>query len=289
MLELEELITPSPAQKLVKGTWCTVGFCPAPGSGERLNIGVAFKKHRGPAEAKLISGAAGFRALFGGNGAENFSFLLAVTAEHIQRTGELADISPHISYGPRHPIEGTSSQDILEALFHNLITLRVAEEQAGGANNRALNTHQLRQSVIRAFRRKHSDAAARVLHEQPVVVNFENRAHLLDLPLWQSEDLASGRLFGSIVSTQYMHEVYRQHDLDRAFRNIDTARRFIASDGRGALFILRPPANDTAFPQQDIDNDIDAVCWPLAKIGIKIEVDDSIEQLHRSVAQFICG
>lgn len=288
MLDLDDLIETSAAARLLKGKWCSIGFSPNLGNGERLNIGVAFKPIRGKVQAKLLTSATGFRSLYGSNGVENFSFLLAVVAEHIQRTGTLTDISPHISFGPLRSIQGETTQAILDSLFQSIVTLRIPEDQAK-SQSRAVNTPVLRQSVIRALRNQYSNLADQFLHEQPVVINFENRAHLLDLPVWQSGDLISGRLFGSIVSAHYVDEVHRQHDLDRAFRNVDTAKRFIAATGRGGLFILRPASNDSNFPVRDIDNDIDAIVWPLAKSGITIEVEESAAVIQRKVADFICG
>lgn len=288
MFDLDDLILPSRQEKMVKGKWCTIALRPSLHTGERLNIGVAFVPGRGKARARLITSAAGFRSLYGNNGVDNFSFLLAVTAESIQRTGCLLHVSPHVEFGPLKPAKGESVDAILDSLFQTIVTLRIPEE-SNTTNAKTVNTQKLRGAIIRQLRKSHASSADRYLHEQPVVINFENRPHLLDLPVWQSEDLVSGRLFGSIVSAHYADEIYRQHDLDRAFRNLDTAKRFITNDGRGAMFILRPASNDGAFPVRDIDNDIDAVAWPLSKTGIRIEVEDSVSAVERKVANFICG
>lgn len=262
---------------------------PNPGNGDQFNIGVAFKPNRGRFQATLMPNAATFRCLYGSNGAENFSFLIAILAEHIQRTGTLAQISPHVEFGPLRTIHGETVQEILESLYRNVVTLRVPEDQTVVSPRASFSTQKLRSSIIREMRRRHSDYANQFMHEQPVVVNIEDRPLLLDLPVWQSEDLVSGRLYGSIVSANYADEVYRQHDLDRAFRNLDTAQRYIANNGRGCLFILRPAANDSRFPLRDIENDIDNVAWPLAKGGVRIEVEESVAAIQRQVAAFICG
>lgn len=286
MFDLDDLLLPNVKAKLVKGKWCSIGFSPSPGNGERLNIGVVFKPLRGKAQARLITNTAGFRALYGSTGVENFSFLIAVIAEHFQRTGTITAISPHINFGPLRPIQGTSGEAILDSLYQSIVTLRLPEEQEIAAN-KTINTTHLRQIIFRELRREHSSLAERFLHEQPVPIDFENRTHLLDLPVWQAEDLVSGRLFGSIVSAHYADEVYRQHDLDRAFRNLDTAKRFITTTGRGSLFILRPDSKDGNFPMRDIENDIDAVAWPLTKSGIDVEVEDNLAAIQQKVARFI--
>jgi hypothetical protein len=288
MFDLDDLLQPKLKTKLVKGKWCSIGFAPSVGNGERLNIGVLFKPNRGKAQAKLITNTAGFRSLYGSTGVENFSFLIAVTAEHIQRTGSLTEISPHISFGPLRPIQGQSVEEILDSLYQTIVTLRLLEEQES-TTSKTINTAKLRQSVFRELRREFTNQADRFLHEQPVIINYENRAHLLDLPVWQAEDLVSGRLFGSIVSAHYADEVYRQHDLDRAFRNLDTAKRFISTTGCGSLFILRPSSNDNSFPLREIDNDIDAVAWPLTRSGIHVEVEDNTAAIQKRVANFICN
>ncbi len=288
MLDLDDLIQPAGDRKSITGKWCGIRFMPNPGNGDQFNIGVAFKPNRGKFQATLMPSAATFRCLYGSNGVENFSFLIAILAEHIQRTGTLTRISPHVEFGPLRTIHGETAQDILESLYLNIVTLRIPEDQAS-VPNRTVSTQKLRHSILREMRRQHSDYANRFMHEQPVVVNIENRPLLLDLPLWQSEDLVSGRLYGSIVSATYADEVYRQHDLDRAFRNLDTAQRYIATSGRGSLFILRPAANDSSFPLRDIENDIDNVAWPLAKCGVNIEVEESIAAIQRKVGNFIRG
>ncbi|MCK9985664.1 MAG: hypothetical protein AzoDbin1_02136 [Azoarcus sp.] len=287
MFELDDLLEELPRKKLIRGKWCAVRFSPDTSSGECLNIGVAFKPARGQIRTRLLGSAAGFRSLYGSSGVSNFNFLIALTAQSIQTHGDLVSPSPHVSFGPLRNAQGESVDAILETLYRTTVILRIPEE-APTSGTRTVNTRDLRQRVIRTLRTKHGDSVERFLHEQPVVLNFDNRPLLLDLPLWQAGDLVSGRTYGSIVSAQYADEVYRQHDLDRAFRNLEMASRFIAQNGRGALFILRPPSNDPAFPHRDIDNDIDAVAWPLARAGLRIEVEDTEPAIRRKIAGMIC-
>lgn len=288
MFDLDDLIDKSNQPSLIKGRWCTIRFSPDTANGEVLNIGVAFKPSRGKLRAKLVSSASGFRSIYGSNGVDNFSFLLAVTAEHIQRTGALSSISPHITFSNWRNFQGEDVDRIIDGLFSSVVSLRIPDEVTH-QSNRTFNTLKLRQNVIREMRRKHSNVADHFLHEQAVMINYDNRPHLLDLPLWQSGDLVSGRMFGSIVSAQYIDEIHRQHDLDRAFRNVDTAQRFIASTGKGALFVLRPASNDSEFPLRDILNDIDSVTWPLAKAGVHIEVEETTQAIQQKVANFLCA
>jgi len=288
MFDLDDLIPTAAPRKSVKGKWCAIRFSPTPYTGEQLNIGIAFKPDRERIQTRMLSSAAGFKALYGSNGVENFNFLLAVVAQSMQSSQRFESPSPHISFGPLLSIQGENVQSIMDSLYEATVILRVPEELPSRAN-RTMNTQDLRKKLIRNLKTYHAAQADNFLHEQQVIAYIDSRPLLLDLPLWQSGDLASGRVFGSIVSAKCIEEVYRQHDLDRAFRNIDTAQRFIAKDGRGAVFILRPPSNDSGFPVRDIDNDIDAIVWPLSKAGIHIDVEDRIETLQKRVAQFIAA
>jgi len=288
MFDLDDLIPLEQTRKMVKGKWCAIRFSPNPSTGEVLNIGVAFKPERGRVQTRMLLSAAGFKALFGANGVENFNFLLAVVAQTIHASGGFESPSPHVSFSHPLPIQGDNVQSILDSLYEASVILRIPEEPTSKAN-KTVNTQDLRKRLIRNLRKRHAAQADSFLHEQQVIAYIDSRPLLLDLPLWQTGDLVSGRIFGSIVSAKYMEEVYRQHDLDRAFRNIDTAKRFIAKEGRGGVFILRPPSNDSGFPVREIDNDIDAIAWPLSKAGIHIDVEDRIETLQKRVAQFIAA
>ena len=287
MIELDDLAPVSTSARLIKGKWCNVRFSPSTGNGELLNIGVAFIPTRGKLHAKLIPNAGGFRSLYGSGGVENFAFLLTLTAEHFQRTGSMTTISPHISFGPLLPIQGESVDHILHSLYQHTVTLRLYDDR-GAAQKRSMNTQTLRNNVIRLLRQQYRDITGRFLHEQPVHVQHEEQSLLLDLPIWQNEDLVSHRKFGSIVSTMYLDEIYRQHDLDRAYRNVETAKRFIEKSGSGSIFILRPASNDGEFPLRDIDNEIDAIAWPLLKSKIHVEVVESADDVRKKVANFIC-
>lgn len=269
---------------LVKGKWWPIRFTPDRVSGEVLNVGIAFRPNRGKVHVKLLPDVKGFRTLFGRDGANNLEFALALTSELIRRTGDLVTPSPQITFGDPKPAQGINAIQILESLFDSVVTLRMDEVE--NQSSTAINTRTLRRNVLNTLRRLDDKLIETSMPDQPIPANIDGRTLLLDIPIWRDSDLFSQKRFGSIVSAYYADETYRQHDLDRAHRNMVTALETIAQKTPGGIFILRPPENNTAFPSHAIDRDIDAIALPLSK-KVKVQICDTTEEITQEVMSFL--
>jgi len=280
------VINTSP-KHLVRGKWCAVRLTPNLRGEELINIGVAFKTTRGKLSFRLLPSLQGFRAIYGENGVDNLEFLRMLLEDetHETHTLPLPEISPHLTYGPWKPAQGVSVDKILESMFQEVVTLKMRNEHAGGLG-RTVGTRDLRKSIFHDLE-KTGVQVKQILHEQRVKVSQGNRDVFLDLPIWREKDLFRSDMYGSIVSTRYVNDVYRQHDLDSAFRNLNIARQFFAApESRGGLFILKPEP-DEGFPIRDIENDIDEIAWPLEKQGIKVECGTTHHVMQAQVSGFL--
>lgn len=275
-------IQPAPIQ----GEWQIIQFQPDFTTGEIFNIGVIFfEKRKKTPHVKLLPSLAGFRSIYGANGADNFKFLLRLLHEQLVELHELRSPSPQIIFGKRKFTSGNSPQEIISHLYKNMVTLARAKDDAEDDANgfSSLKTEELRRRVFKAAQKKMGNGWSSIFRSDPISIS-DNRGmrHSLDLPIWRGEDLLSAQIYGTILSAQFRSDAYRSASLSTGYVNFNQAAE-IAKSAKGGLLILRPSKENTAFDEQlraEIDNDIDKITWPYIKRkGIKIHVADSVDEL----------
>lgn len=275
------------AEPRIKGKWFPIRLTPDLATGELLNIGVGFIDARRKLHVRMLDSARAFRCLYGNAGLENFSFLLTVAREHFQRVGKPESPSPHILIGPRAYAAGGSVDEILDQLFHTMVTLGgMEEEEVEATNVETMDTPKLRKLVFRMAKKYSPTIFNRMFRDQPISLDdASGQPHALDLPLWASDPelFRDGPRYGTIVSAHFRSPVYRGFNLDGGCMNLWNTRSIIQNSGRGGFLILRPSEGTQGFDQSlinDIDNEIDRVVWPFLKMkNMLVEVSSDPETI----------
>jgi hypothetical protein len=271
-----EIVYPLPAE----GTWRAIQFAPNPGAGERLNIGVVFQDKDSKSFYKLLESSAPIRCMFGPRAQENFHFLLELLKESLE--AEIFESpSPQIAFGPAKYASGEAGPSIVERLFPEVVTLgrghsSVEDDDAVPA----IANRKLRKRVHDEMERISPVSTKRVWAPKPFVVKTHHASHKLDIPL------RTRNRFGSLVSAHYFTPGSRKHSLLSAFADLATARQFVERNEKGALFVLRPPADEQRFTKtvrRQIDEDVEDVAWRLAEIKIDVNRADSEQRLAKDI------
>lgn len=124
----------------ITGEWFCVRFSPDKTTGELFNIGVVFIDQDKQCHTKLLENTRVFEQMFGSLGVANIKFLLNVVAETL--AGNHYNISPssHISYSARQTAQGESIDEILDDLYHSMISLVALSEAETDKKRQSINT-----------------------------------------------------------------------------------------------------------------------------------------------------
>lgn len=254
----------------VTGKWCTIRLHPDVGTGEILNIGVAFAPKRGTVKVQLLPHAKAFHCMYGLSGQENFGFLLRVLQEQLVQIKKAADmprVSPQVSFGPWKFAAGQSEQEILANLYRQSVPLGFyVETEFERPVNTTVGNLKFRDSVKALVQ-----GADEIFRDKPVKIHApDGKQHALDMPVWHEPGgLFPQRRFGTLVSCQYRLDVYRKAALGPACQHFNTAAELIKnSPGLGFFIALRPRDNTPGFSHSDItaiENEIDDLTWPYQK------------------------
>ncbi len=262
------------------GKWFPIRMTPDLITGEILNIGVGFVDSKRHLHVRLIESARPLQCLYGPQGLENFTFLLTILREHLQKHGKAESPSPHITFGARQYASGDSPEDILNRLFDTMVTLNQADEgDLDETGAKRIDTQALRKMVYKAAKKSSEAIYNRLFKHDPVILkDAYGTPHELDLPIFAPEgDLfRDGPRYGTFVSAYFRSPVYRGFNLDGGVRNLWNTRAILPKTSRGGLFILRPPEGSKGYSGaiiNEIENDIDRATWPFLKMkGMHVEV-----------------
>lgn len=290
-LRAEATRIPPPA---VHGMWQAIQFQPDFATGERFNIGVVFFEHRKQTpHARLLPSLAGFRALYGDTGADNFKFLLSLMREQIVDERKAISPSPQILFTKKKFAAGNNPQEIVDRLYYSTVTLAAAkdEEEDDQGIAPSLKTEKLRQRVAKIARQKMGSAWPSIFRDEPVpIADQRGHRHALDLPIWRGEDLISAQIYGTILSAQFRSAAHRSASLSSGYVNFSQAAS-IATKAKGGLLILRPADDNPAYSQglmDDIDNDIDKITWTFLKqSNIVVHVGETPEDLAQAALELL--
>lgn len=296
MLTLDQLFDQDTeaSKPSISGKWFEIRLTPDLATGEILNIGVGFVRARTREfYFRLLDSAAPFGCLYGPKGREQFGFLLSVTREALAAHGPSASISPQITYGAQRYAQGDSVEQILDSMYHTVVTLArradvTAEALTPLERHAPRSTETIRKRIRRAFRTNDPKGFTSYWRDEPVTVPQEDRRRPIDMQIWQEEGLFSPRCFATIVSACYRDRHYRSAFLNTAYHDLTIARSFIpAGRGKGGIFILRPDSGDQL---EQIDNEIDNTTWALQrKFNIAAYVEQSLERLKEYAVAFAAG
>lgn len=267
------------AKPAVRAQWRNLRFMPDPATGETLNLGVVLYTDDGTAHLRTLDDFRRLRCLYRERlDTEQLRFLLRT----LPASGDPEALpSPQLTLSAPKLAVGDSADALLDTLFAQTVTLAGAIDEAELLDDDpdSLSTEQARRQVFDAMKRR-DPWSVRLIAEDPTwhIVDADN-PHTLDMPL-----RTAGR-YGSILSAWYRGRSTLELHLLRGTLDLGTAAR-LHPEGRGGLFLLRPPADTAGFTethQRQIDNVIDMMAWRLRLQSTQLDVADSAEQLAEHV------
>lgn len=277
-----------------EGVWHPIHFSPEPATGERINIGVIFHaKYSRRVVIRLIDSLAGYSALYGSDGVQNFQFLLALLKEQVAKQGTFLSPSPQIFLGEGRHASGHTPDEIADDLYRTVVSLSRARKQeavSAAKKTNTISTEAARQGVVRFLRTQMKESAAnQIIREEPIIVRDEvGRAHALDLSIWGGEDLFHQFRYGAVVSLQYTSPEYRGYFLNTGTVHAQLAYEFAAKGKPGAFFVLRPNQGQVGTSiLHDVDNEIDNAYWWFGKHRFMFEVSETQDDLHTRVLEYL--
>lgn len=290
--KLSALAKPITAAK-IKAKWSVLRINPDLATGELLNVGVCvlYKKK---VYVKLLPNAKPFELLYGGNGKENFSFLLNIIRQFMQTATSLSNIkiSPQVSISASQFVAGDSLDEILNRLYASMVTLDGICSQKQNHKTSNISTETFRNKIQQSLTLNNEDYVKRIWHnnDNPILIPDEwgERNTITDVQLLVPADCVNSKVrFASFVSVDYQNLDFAQLYLLQAEQGVQCAAASISKiEKEAALFVYRPNSkvSDT------IDNWLDRSYWLLNKqlrSSFRMEVESSIEKISQQTRAFI--
>lgn len=276
----------------ISAKWFVIRISPDLATGELLNIGVGIV-YRKKLFTKIIPNTIPLETLYGKSSKENFSFLLHLLNLSSESLKALQSISPHFSFSPLKFVSGDSTEEILNRLYRNMVTLNLIEAPEKQHNKLNLSTEDVRKKIFNAIKSKDKNLAERVWRDgkNPIKIppNLGEEITLNNLQIWSTPNIAQQHTkFGAIVSTDYIQPHYSEFYLLQATQDIQLASASINNKKEAGLFIYRPDSlpNNT---RENVDNIIDRAHWLIKKnIGsnFTMEVESNIKTLINRTQSF---
>lgn len=281
---------------LFEGHWFPIRFTPDLATGELFNVGVVFVTSNGDRHFKIIESARPFSCLYGNAGLENFTFLLQVLRQHLEKSETMISPSPHIIMGRPAYASGDNPVEILAKLFDSMVTLQCInpEAEASLPEPLSIGTEDLRKRLFKKIKAHHPGAFEKVYRRSPTLVK-SNRGDVMsiDLPLWNDQHgllTNKGPRFGTIVSAHYRDNVHRNYHLDSGSLGLLNAAMLLEGQNSSGSFLILQPS-DTAegyseWLRMQIENDIDRATYALRKNReVEVVVSDREDVLMQSVLE----
>ena len=260
----------------VTGEWFCVRFSPDKTTGELFNVGVVFIDKDKKCHAKLLDSPRVFEHMFGNLGVANISFLLTVVAETLADSHYNISPSSHITYSPRQTAQGESITEILDDLYHSMISLVTLPQDDGDKKRESINTKELRQKFASFIKKKYPDTS--ILREHPILVGRGDRQMSLDIPIVSHS--FSKEFYGTMVSADYLDEVHFFYNVEHiGVSNLASCCEILGKGIKAGISIYNPPL-DSKAQQDERDENIDKCLYRLEllrrnghDIDIRVESD----------------
>lgn len=262
----------------VKGEWFCVRFCPDKVTGELFNVGVVFIDQDGKCHAKLLESPRIFEHMFGNLGVSNISFLLTVVAETLADNHFNISPSSHIIYSRRQTAQGESIAEILDDLYHSMISLVSLPQDEKDKKRDVINTKELRQKVASFIKKEYPDTYYQILRDTPLAVSHGGSQVNLDIPLVHKN--LSKEFYGTVVSADYLDAVHFYYNVEHiGVSNLASCCEILGKNIKSGISIYNPPM-DSKADQSIRDERIDKSLLRLQRlrkngydIDIRIESD----------------
>ncbi|MGY5450987.1 hypothetical protein ACVFI8_08620 [Agarivorans sp. MS3-6] len=283
MQNLENLLSQSADQNLVKGEWFNIRWTPDIATGEKLNIGVGFLEG-GRVHSRLLSYFERIKCLYGERGIYHLELTTSIVGESLRQNNKESPI-PQVSFDPSGFAQGYSVDEILTNLFEQTVPLQKKIRQNTGGNRfSSFNTEKLYTCLLDELRIKAALQFERFVPvNSSIHIDDESGHHELFVPFRDGIDLVGG-----LASTVYSNVQTIELNLLKAARDVEAAIKL----GRGhnaSVFILMPGDELDKLKSDQIisvENTLDRFDWHMKKQGIAVEGHTSVSGLADEICKW---
>jgi len=277
----------------VVGRWHNLQLRPDLGSGEVLNIGVAFVDENDRVHLQLAHELPRLACLYDDRvDIQSFEKLcILIQGAYNGRAIEelnLAALSEHTSLSQGRYASGASVREILDRFFEATVPLARAYAPPGRASRaRIIATSTARSLVVQSLVDRMGARIAPFISRAPWTVSGEGEIpRRVEIPI-----RAPGVLSASVVSVWSKNTHQRKLQLASAGIDLEIIKK-TAPDERLGLFVMRPNS-EPGYSRRDleaIDSEIDEARWRLKDMAsIKIESEDTYEALSERLEEWVAA
>lgn len=270
----------------IAGRWHNLQLKPDLGSGELLNVGVAFVDQGNRVHLRMARDLSRLRCLYDDRvDVRSFEELCCVIEDAYNGTPwddfQLSRLTSHASLGGGRYASGTSIGQILTSFYEATVPLGRAQAERSPAAHRGrarnIPTDVARDIVISRLIQRMGQRVVPYIARGPWVVRDESgREHRVEVPI-----RASGRLCASVISLWTKDPYRRKFQLAKAGLDLDTVQANAPGERLG-LFVMRPMAEEGYSKSEldEIDDEIDEAAWQLRKLAnIEVEQGEHADEL----------
>lgn len=277
----------------VSGRWHNLQIKPDLGSGELLNVGVAFVDDGNRVHLRMARDLSRLTCLYDDKvDVRSFEKLCSVIEEAYDGASwddfRLSQLSAHAALSEGRYASGASVSDILAGFYEATVPLgRVPGDARVSRRSpaRTITTAAARLSVIEHLMGRMGERAVPFIARGPwIIPGLPGQEHRVEVPI-----RAPGRVCASVVSLWSKDEYRRKFQLSQAGLDLDTVRAHVSGERLG-LFVMRPLEEEgySVADLNDIDEEIDQAAWQLRKIAnIEIEQGEDAEALSGKLEEWL--
>lgn len=281
MIDFSSILEEHSNKPVVSGEWFTIQWEPDIASGEKLNIGVAFREMSGESFVQVLDYYERIKCLYTQSAVYHLSLACEV-AKEIALTNQISNTNKicGVSFISNGYAQGDSADEIISSIFSNIVPLAVKYEKNREKAYYPVSRERLYTIINSQLKTKlEYDEYFNMVEPAAIKrVNLGNQTQSLFLPYKARNSIAT------IASAAYADENTAKCHLYDAQRDVSLAVNNFDEFDSGAIFILSP-SDDLKIEKRDqVDSEIDKFCWYLKTQSIYTQVDNNPESLADKAA-----
>lgn len=281
MIDFSSILEEHSNKPVVSGEWFTIQWEPDLASGEKLNIGVAFRETSGESFVQVLDYYERIKCLYSPAAVYHLSLACEV-AKEVALTNQISNESKicGVSFISNGYAQGDSADEIISSMFQNIVPLAIKYERNREKAYYPVSRERLHTIINGQLKSKlQYEEYFNMVEPAPLKrVNLGNQSQSLFLPYKARDSIAT------IASAAYADENTAKCRLYDAQRDVSLAVNNFNEFNSGAIFILSP-SNELKVEKRDqVDSEIDKFCWYLKTQSIFTQVDCDPESLADKAA-----
>ena len=276
----------------VSGHWHNLQIRPDLGSGEVLNVGVAFVDAAQIVHLKLADDLSRLTCLYDHRvDVASFERLCAVIQGAYDGSPleafNLNPLSNQTTLSAGRYAAGSSIQEILDSFFDATVPLAQPRSQplfSKAQRAKVVSTADAQQRVIKELIIRMGARAVPFIAQSPWLVTEEGRERKINVPF-----RAPGKLSATVVSVWTKDRYRRKYQLSEAGLDLDIVQSY-APDEKLGLFVMRPMVDQSysSTELEEIDGEIDEAAWKLRKLAnVSVETGSNAGEISGKLQDWL--